>query len=131
MGRLCAAGGGGRGGGEGSPAQTHQKQILCVTTSLNLATAHDTTLIQPQRWTHSTGDQSSISTFRSNVSGNQFDVKCTTEEFVSNNPGSLASVMDVWMMAREKIIPLLISTFFCHQHGTSTSHRAIYGVTVC
>ena len=76
-------------------------------------------------------DQSSISTFRSNVSGNQFDVKCTTEEFVSNNPGSLASVMDVWMMAREKIIPLLISTFFCHQHGTSTSHRAIYGVTVC
>ena len=63
MGRLCAAGGGGRGGcvqggagvgsgeGEGSPAQTHQKQILCVTTSLNLATAHDTTLIQPQQWT--------------------------------------------------------------------------------
>ena len=121
----------GSGEGEGSPAQTHQKQILCVTTSLNLATAHDTTLIQPQQWTHSTGDQSSISTFRSNVSGNQFDVKCTTEEFVSNNPGSLASVMDVWMMAREKIIPLLISTFFCHQHGTSTSHRAIYGVTVC
>ena len=135
MGRLCAAaarGGcrGREGEVEGSPAQTHQKQILCVTASLNLATAHDTTLIQPHQWTR---DQRSISTFRSNVSGNQFDVKCTTEEFVSNSPGSLASVMDVWTMAREKIIPLLISTFFCHQHGTSTStsHRPIYGVTVC
>ena len=54
MGRLCAAGGGagvGSGEGDGSPAQTHQKQILCVTASLNLATAHDTTLIQPQQWT--------------------------------------------------------------------------------
>ena len=47
---MLLGGGAGVGGEvEGSPAQTHQKQILCVTASLNLATAHDTTLIQPQQ----------------------------------------------------------------------------------